>query len=181
MASPTVLIFSVSSSGISILNCSSSASTSSTTSSDSAFRSSENEASSLTLSGATSSCSMMIFLTFSSISSAMGLGPLSSCYSLAARTLHEKSTVDAQDLPRHVPGGGPRQIDHGGGDVLGFSDAAERNRLEQLGAPRFGKLGRGHVGVDVARRNGVHGDAPRRVLPPERLRHTDDPGLGGDV
>src|SRR6266498_4579627 len=171
MASPTVLIFSVSSSGISILNCSSSASTSSTTASESAFRSSENDASSLTLSGATSSCSMMIFLTFSSISSAMCLGPLlSSCYGLAARTLHEKATVDAQDLPGDVPGRRPGQKRDRRSDVLGFSNAAERNRLEQLGAPRLGQLRRGHVGVDVTGRNRVRGDAPRCVLARERLR-----------
>src|SRR5438309_11771735 len=62
-ASPTVAIFSASSSGISTPNSSSRAMTSSTTSSESAPRSSTNEDSGETSSTATPSCSTTMFLT----------------------------------------------------------------------------------------------------------------------
>src|ERR1700761_7367255 len=63
MACWTVVIFSASSSGISVSNSSSSAITSSTVSSESAPRSSTNEASLVTSSSFTPSCSATIFLT----------------------------------------------------------------------------------------------------------------------
>src|SRR5271163_2419033 len=63
MACWTVVIFSASSSGISVSNSSSSAITSSTVSSESAPRSSTNEASLVTSSSLTPSCSATIFLT----------------------------------------------------------------------------------------------------------------------
>ena len=67
-ASLTVRIFSVSSSGMSISNCSSNARTSSTMARESAPRSSMNEASSLMFALSTSSCWEMISLTFSAMS-----------------------------------------------------------------------------------------------------------------
>src|SRR5262249_33427295 len=66
MASFTVLICSVSSSGISIEKASSSAKTSCTTASESALRSSVNDASGLTCSGLTSSSAQMSSFTFCS-------------------------------------------------------------------------------------------------------------------
>src|SRR5207249_10259100 len=71
MASPTVTIFSASSSGIWMSKCSSSAMTSSTVSSESAPRSSMNFAAGVTSSSSTPSCSMMISFTLSSTDFAM--------------------------------------------------------------------------------------------------------------
>src|SRR5258707_6900520 len=65
IASLTRVIFSASSSGISMPNSSSNAITSSTVSSESAPRSSTNEASGVTSSSSTPSCSTMMLLTLS--------------------------------------------------------------------------------------------------------------------
>src|ERR1043166_9122230 len=67
MTSPTVCNFSASSSGTSTPNSSSKAITNSTMSSESAPKSSMNDASGVTCSGLTPSCSTMMSLTFSSI------------------------------------------------------------------------------------------------------------------
>src|SRR4051812_20407057 len=170
MASPTVLIFSVSSSGISILKASSRASTSSTMASESALRSSVNEALGTTLSAGTSSCSTMILLTLSSTLSAI-FSPfcVARCVWVvfpgdAAAKLHQKPAVDSQHLPRHVSGARSSEKSHRGGDLLGLANARERDRLQAPGPPRLGQLAGGHVGLDEARRHGVHGHAARRVL-----------------
>src|SRR4030095_564023 len=137
MASPTVLIFSVSSSGISILKASSSASTSSTIASESALRSSVNEALGTTFSAGTSSCSTMILMTLSSMLSAI-FSPFcvarcvweQLCPGDAAAKLHQKPAVDSQHLPRHVCGPRPGQEGHGCGDVLGLADAGQGDLLQ---------------------------------------------------
>ncbi len=55
---------------------------------------------------------------------------------------------------------------------IAFSSSARR---------ASGKLGRGHVGLDVAGRDRVDGDAARGVLARQRLGQADDAGLGRDV
>src|SRR5579883_3204632 len=75
MASFTVLIFSASSSGISMSKASSKAMTNSTVSRESAPRSSTNEALLVTSPSSTPSCSTIICLTFSSVAVAMKLSP----------------------------------------------------------------------------------------------------------
>src|SRR5437762_3038118 len=75
IASPTVTIFSASSSGIWMSKCSSSAITSSTVSRESAPRSSMNFAVGVTSSSSTPSCSTMISFTFSSTGFAMNRSP----------------------------------------------------------------------------------------------------------
>src|SRR5688500_12734773 len=75
LASPTVAIFSASSSGIWMSKCSSRAMTSSTVSRESAPKSSMNFAFGLTSSSSTPSCSTMISFTFSSTDFAMNRSP----------------------------------------------------------------------------------------------------------
>src|SRR5678810_553358 len=140
-ASFTVLICSVSSSGISMPNCSSSASTSSTTARESALRSSVNEASGRTCSGPTSSCAQMISLTFASTSIVWLL--------VRGRVfLHQKAAVDAHDLSGHVAGRLRREEAHRLRHVLGLADASERDLLEQRLAVLSLHVRGGHVGLD---------------------------------
>src|SRR5207253_4973174 len=95
-ASPTVTIFSASSSGIWMSKCSSRAITSSTVSSESAPRSSMNFAAGVTSSSSTPSCSTMISFTFSSTDFPMN-APLA--------PLDVETDVDVKDLAGDI--GGP--------------------------------------------------------------------------
>src|SRR6187399_3221527 len=107
-ASLTRVIFSASSSGISIPNSSSNAITSSTVSRLSAPRSSTNDASGVTRSSSTPSWSTMIFFTRSATGSIRLLQGLSSSSSgggglvSAAAILHVEAAVHRQHLPGHV-------------------------------------------------------------------------------
>src|SRR4029450_6934501 len=107
MASFTRVIFSASSSGISIPNSSSKAITSSTVSSESAPRSSPNEASGVTSSSSTPSCSTMMLFTLS----ATAIQP-SNCRLSQSRPaidrrvgrpgLHVPAAVDGENLTRNI-------------------------------------------------------------------------------
>src|SRR5439155_1516391 len=96
IASPTVTIFSASSSGIWMSKCSSSAITSSTVSRESAPRSSMNFAVGVTSSSSTPSCSTMISFTFSSTGFAMNRSPP------PKGELHIETAVDVEHLARDV-------------------------------------------------------------------------------
>src|SRR4051794_22568310 len=98
MASLTVLIFSASSSGISISNASSNAITSSTMSSESAPKSSTNDAFGVTSPSSTPNCSTMICLTFSSTEAMDGL-----LLSIAYRTTLQWNT-HRRGTPLHKSG-----------------------------------------------------------------------------
>src|ERR1700675_962625 len=150
MASPTVVIFSASSSGISRSNSSSKAITSSTVSSESAPRSSMNFALGLTSSSSTPSCSTMISLTRSSTGFAMN----SSRYRVdwthtadAASTpdvaspsrqplLHVQTAVHVDGLPRDVGGAVAGQESYYLRHLPRRTDSLERHLLEQ-GLPRL--------------------------------------------
>src|SRR6185369_13843565 len=129
-ASLTLLIFSASSSGISIPNSSSNAITSSTMSSESAPRSSVKLASRVTSSASTPSCSTMMLLTLS----ATAMGYPSSFSPFRGPVLTQRANASLSDLggsgsdiepARHVQGFAgniscflARQEDHGPGDVV---------------------------------------------------------------
>src|SRR5262245_53125089 len=124
MASLTVLICSVSSSGISMAKASSRASTSSTTASESALRSSMNEASGLTFSGDTSSCAQMISRTLVSMFwFSMLIGILLSL--VRVRFLDEQAAVDAQHLAGDIARLRRGQEAHCLGHVLWAADPPE--------------------------------------------------------
>src|SRR5262245_56451027 len=146
----TLRIFSASSSEVSMPYPSSRALTSSTMSRESAPRSSMNEASGVTSSSLTPSCSQMISFTFCSTAV-----PISSSF---ARNSHVQATVHMQHVPGDVGGVRRRQKFHCRRDVLGPPHAARRDdtRVETL--LRLVDAGR-HLGLDEARRDGVDGDA----------------------
>src|SRR3954468_19007248 len=164
MACWTVVIFSASSSGISVSNSSSRAITSSTVSSESAPRSSTKEDSFLISASFTPSCSATIFLTRCSTFSMYGLLP--SC-GLVPATLelkppivtespgrrrplqHVHSAVDVQRRAGAVAALRRGEEHHGRGDVFRFTQTAERDLREQRLALRLRQRAR-HVGVDVA-------------------------------
>src|SRR5262250_900520 len=170
MASPTVVIFSASSSGISRSNSSSTAITSSTVSSESAPRSSMNFAAGSTSSSSTPSCSTMISFTRSSTGFAMTspltaielkslptLPPLPEGESGLRSRLHVQPAVDVDRLPgdvaRPVAGQEPHHFRH----LAPLADALERDLLDQRLTRLRGERGR-HVGLDQPRRHRVHQD-----------------------
>src|ERR1700693_3464875 len=190
MASPTVVIFSASSSGISRSNSSSKAITSSTVSSESAPRSSMNFALGLTSSSSTPSCSTMISLTRSSTGFAMNTSRFRVDWT---HTADAASPPDAVSLPRQPPLHVQAAIDMDGlpGDVSGAvagqesyhlrhlprrADTLERHLLEQ-GLPRLRRDRRGHVRLDQTRRPGIDQDVAVRQLARGRLREADDARL----
>jgi hypothetical protein len=91
--------------------------------------------------------------------------------------LYQQAAVDAQHLTSDVRGFGAGQERHRVGDVIGVTDARERDLLEQLGASRLGEVLGGHVGVDEAGRHRVDGDAAPRQLLGQRGGEADEAGL----
>src|SRR5947207_11033174 len=122
MACCTVVIFSASSSGISVSNSSSSAITSSTVSSESAPRSSTNDDSFLISASFTPSCSAMIFLTRCSTFSILALlgvkrgGARGAVFYDTLRHVH--AAVDVQDRAGHVARERRSEVGDRGGDIL---------------------------------------------------------------
>src|SRR4029453_2642405 len=142
MASPTVTIFSASSSGIWMSKFSSRAMTSSTVSRESAPRSSMNFAFGLTSSSSTPSCSTMISFTFSSTDFAMNRSPRVRRLSRLP-TSDVQAAVDVEHLPRHVGGPVTGEESYHLGHLAGGSDALERHLREQ-GLSRLRGQRRGH-------------------------------------
>src|SRR3954462_10448277 len=194
-ASRTLLIFSASSSGISIPNSSSKAITSSTMSRESAPRSSVKLASRVTSSSSTPSCSTMMLLTFSATAIAfpphsMVVGPGRARARPAVLTQRRfASPWERSDVqpPRHVqgmPGDVPRLLageeEDGRGDVVHGAQALEG---DGAGEGLLGGLGErlGHRGLDVARSHHVGRDVAAAQLAGQRLGEADQPRLGGRV
>src|SRR3954468_13448785 len=67
---------------------------------------------------------------------------------------HQQSAVDVQDRARHVAAFRPQQEEHGGDDVLGLADAAERDRGRACGFVEVGEVVE-HRRPDRAGRDGV--------------------------
>src|SRR5262245_29225358 len=151
----TVRIFSASSSEISMSYSSSSAITSSTMSSESAPRSSMKEASGVTSSSLTPSCSQMISFTFCST-----LDPITSLLlsRLVRARPHVGPAVHVQHVAGDVAGGRRGEERDGGGHLVGGGDPARRYhvRVEHL---LLVAETRRHVRLDEARRDRVHRDA----------------------
>src|SRR5262245_59403421 len=167
MASPTVTIFSASSSGISRSNSSSNAITSSTVSRESAPRSSMNLAFGLTSSSSTPSCSQMISFTRSSTGLAMTTSsrrnelrnrmcPPKPAGHLFAY-LHVQAAVDvdhlARDIGRPVTGEEAHHLRH----LAPRTYALERHLGHQRLAGRRRDVRR-HVGLDQPGRHRVDQD-----------------------
>src|SRR5216117_2161728 len=163
IASPTVTIFSASSSGIWMSKCSSSAITSSTVSRESAPRSSMNFAVGVTSSSSTPSCSTMISFTFSSTGFAMNRSPP------PKGELHIETAVDVEHLARDV--GRPVS-----GEESYHLGPLERHLRHEIFARRCRNV-RGHVGLYQPGRHRIHEDRPVRELARRRLREADEAGL----
>src|SRR5213078_1443659 len=170
--------FSASSSGMSMSNSFSKAMTSSTVSRLSAPRSSMKLASDVSLSRSTPNSSTMMSLTFSSscfISIAMGILNAG----MGNGSQHHPA-VDDQQLPRNVAGEVGGEKEHGGGDVLSLPQPAQWDGFDQ-GLPRLRGDPAGQLGVDEARRHGVHQHVARGELLGDRLGEPDQARLGRRV
>src|SRR5512146_491367 len=167
MASPTVVIFSASSSGISTPNSSSKAMTSSTVSRESAPRSFTKEDSFLTSDSFTPSCSATIFLTRCSldipdsptlIKVQKARAFYQTCADFQTTTLlHVHPAVHVQGGASDVRSAGAGQKSYGSGDIRRLAEAFQGHMLDQLGA-LFVAQGMRHVGIDETRCDAVHGD-----------------------
>src|SRR5215510_10476113 len=159
MASLTRVIFSASSSGISIPNSSSNAMTSSTVSSESAPRSSTNDASAVTSSSSTPSCSTMMLFTLSETA-------IQSSDSVAIE-LHVHAAVDGEHLTCNIRCLIRREKAHGGCNVLRRPQALQRNQRGPFGLRLFRYCLR-HVCVHQPRCHDVDRDVSRRDLARQR-------------
>src|SRR5918996_6538164 len=168
MASPTVTIFSASSSGIWMSKCSSRAMTSSTVSRESAPRSSMNFLVGSTSSSSTPSCSTMISFTFSSTDFAMNPSPPEEVF------LHVQAAVDVEDLACYVGRPVTGEESYHLGHFASRPDPLERY-LRQQRLSRLGRDSRRHVGLDEPGRHRVHEDVPVRQLPRGRFGQPDQP------
>src|SRR5512139_163604 len=169
MTSLTVLIFSASSSGISIPNSSSIFITSSTMSRESAPRSSMNDASLVTSFTSRSSCSATISRTLLSID----IPDPPFLFSIRS---HVHPAVDSDHLPRDVRGGVGGEKECQFGDFPRLREPAERDLGEESLLDRLGQPRR-HCRTDEPGRDRVDRDVPRRELAGGRLREPDDPRL----
>src|SRR5262245_49250494 len=160
----TVVIFSASSSGISVSNSSSRAITSSTVSSESAPRSSTKEDSFLISASFTPSCSATIFLTRCSTFSIAGSFPLVGCARNSKVRIvtephrhfstHVHAAVHMKRRAGDVGRLRRREKRHDRRHVLRSSQTAERNLLKQRSTLLVGE-GAGHVRLDEARSDAV--------------------------
>src|SRR5215471_21856210 len=180
MASPTVLMFSASSSGISTSNSSSIAITSSTMSRLSAPRSSMKEDSGLISSSPTPSWSAMMDLTFASMFVVAMYHPSKSNiartrsgdpraryiprrHSFQLRRLHVHPAVDPEHLTGDVGSLIARQKEDRIGDLWRISQPGEWYFFQHL-RPRLRRDSSRHVGVNKSRRYRIHANVSRREL-----------------
>src|SRR4051812_12083611 len=163
-ASLTRVIFSASSSGISMPNSSSNAITSSTVSSESAPRSSTNDASGVTSSSSTPSCSTMMLFTLSATAIRILHG------------LHVHPAVDGEYLSCNIRCLVRCKETYGGGDVVGRAQALERNLRRPVRLCIAGDRPR-HIRLDQARRHYVDGDAARGDFLRRGFHEADQPRL----
>ena len=97
--------------------------------------------------------------------------------------IHRRSGVgiaDVRQVSRDVAGGRTGQIKRRSRNILGLTERAQRNLLQQLGAHLRVQL-RGHVRLDETRRDGVACDTPRSQLARDRLREADQARLARGV
>src|SRR4030067_795385 len=129
-----------------------------------------NEASGTHSSRATSSCSMMMLMIFSSsvmkISSLQNKPCSGRGVNALSRASDVKTAIDAQDLSRDVTGFLRGQEGNGRGNLLRPARPAERDLFEGLLQALF-RQGSDHFRIDKSRRDGVDADGPGRQLPCE--------------
>src|SRR5580700_7724182 len=170
-ASPTVLIFSASSSGMSMLNSVSNAITNSTWSSESAPRSSVIDASGVTSDSSTPSCSTMIFFTLSKV---VDIG------SPFTKGSHQDAAIDHERLSGDVSSGIRAEEGHRATDILRLPGSAESGLFDQKLPGGVGHLF-GHCGFDESRRDGVDSYIPRTQLLCERFAQADEGRFRGRI
>src|SRR5581483_6990165 len=173
ITSPTVFIFSASSSGMSRSNSSSIVMTSSTMSRLSAPRSSMKEAVSETFSGSTASWSQMIFRTLSSTDADIEWSPVYSIQNFS----HVQAAVNTDDLSGHVTAGWGRQECHDARNILGRANITQRDAAQNGLFLRF-RQAPCHVGRDITRRDNIAADLPASELFRDALREADQPCFG---
>src|SRR5262245_56484943 len=186
------VIFSASSSGISMPTSSSNAITSSTVSSESAPRSSTNEASAVTSSSSTPSCSTMMLFTLSetAIQSSdsvggwwlvvRGVGSPAITIHHPPSELHVHAAVDGQHLTCNIRCLVGREKAHRRCHVLRRSQALQGNHRDPIRLSLLRDHLR-HVRVHEARGHDVHRNIPGRHFPRERLAEADQARLGRRV
>src|SRR6476646_6558836 len=200
MACCTVVIFSASSSGISVSNSSSSAMTSSTVSSESAPRSSTNDDSFLISASLTPSCSATIFLTRCSTFSMhllpcegstietdgfyQSLPPLSIGttearfersrvrISTTGLSQHQHPAIHVQRRTRDVTCPRTGQKEHGIRDVVRRAEPTQRNAGQQRVALRLRQL-LGHLRIDEPGCHAIDGDVTTADFERQRFREPD--------
>ena len=93
---------------------------------------------------------------------------------------HEHSAIHVEHVAGNV-GGSIRseKLDRLRNIAIG-STAANRNRSQHRRAHLFVQ-NRSHGGLDVTRRDGIHGNSPRGHFTRQRARHSDQPGLRGRI
>ena len=90
---------------------------------------------------------------------------------------HEGTTVDVQDLPRHVLASIATQEQQRGHDVFRLRNAAQGKRASTREQLLVGDTrGARHCRVDGTGRNRVDGDPIRAELACEAARESNDPG-----
>src|SRR6185436_4682126 len=154
MTSWTVLIFSASSSEISMSYSSSRAMTNSTISRESAPRSSMNDASGVTSSSLTPNCSQMISFTFPSTGDAIRTPP---------SPLHVHPAVYADHLAGDIARFRADEKGHHVRHLLDRSQPADGDQPHILRPCRFRQASR-HFGFDESGRDGIHGDVTASQL-----------------
>ena len=78
------------------------------------------------------------------------------------------ATIHVQRRTGDISGAVTTQIFHGFGNVLRASEASSGDHFNEFCALRLGQ-GLGHVGVDEARRDEIHGDVSRTEFSRERF------------
>src|SRR5260221_1950181 len=187
MALPTVWIFEASSSGIEISNWSSNSMTSSTTSRESAPRSFTNDVSRLIFSAGWPRLSLTILITRSStegwVMNGVSWQGWWGGYEIRVGGgvgSEREAPVDDEGLSGDVGCARSDEEVDGGGDLIGASDASERDVRLELRRRLLVEAG-GHVGRDEARGDRVDRDRPSGELLRERARESEDAGLARGV
>src|SRR5664279_725909 len=120
-------------------------------------------------------------LTLASSNIAMSASWSMPAFIMSWSSLHVLSAVDGDVGARDKCGLLRGQIDDEAGNLLGLAESTHRNLRQDLRVEDVFGNRRDHLRADVARRNGVDGDAFFRHLERERLGEAVHAGLGSGV
>src|SRR5207253_8202925 len=95
-------------------------------------------------------------------------------------SIHVLAAIDRKGRARDEIGLVGDQEQHRASDVLGFAEAADRDAGDDL-LQHIGWHRTHHLGIDIARRYGVDGDAARRPLLRQCLGEAVDARFGGSI